>query len=42
VPPNPKEFDNATEIGRFLACCGTRSIGVSTDGLSRLIVGGAT
>src|SRR5439155_10966989 len=42
VPPNPKEFDNTTSILRSRALCGTRSIGVSTDGLSRLSVGGAT
>src|SRR5688572_24643443 len=41
VPPNPNKFDNATLIGRDLALCGTRSIAVSTDGLSRLRVGGA-
>jgi hypothetical protein len=42
VPPNPKELDSTTLISRLRAWCGTRSIGVSTDGLSRLIVGGAT
>lgn len=42
VPPNPKELDSATLISRLRALCGTRSIGVSTDGLSRLMVGGAT
>src|SRR6516164_6334666 len=42
VPPKPKEFDKTTSILRFRARCGTRSIAVSTDGLSRLIVGGAT
>src|SRR5262249_2662677 len=42
VPPNPKEFASTTLISRFRAKCGERSIGVSTDGLSRLIVGGAT
>src|SRR5690606_31742271 len=42
VPPKPNEFDKATLISRFTALCGARSIAVSTDGLSRLIVGGAT
>src|SRR5262249_43624132 len=42
VPPKPKELDKATSISRLCALCGTRSIGVSTDGLSRLMVGGAT
>src|SRR5688572_17482783 len=42
VPPKPKEFDNATLIGRIRALCGTRSIAVATEGLSRLRVGGAT
>src|SRR4051812_24643207 len=42
VPPKPKEFDNATLTSRFFAICGTRSIAVSTDGLSRLMVGGTT
>ena len=32
----------ASLISRLRARCGTRSIGVSTDGLSKLIVGGAT
>src|ERR1700710_3164174 len=41
VPPKPNEFDNATLISRGRAFCGTRSIAVSTDGLSRLMVGGA-
>src|ERR1700680_1572670 len=41
VPPKPKEFDNATLISRLRAACGTRSIAVSTDGFSRLMVGGA-
>src|SRR3712207_6327817 len=40
VPPNPKEFDRATLISLRLAVLGTRSMAVSTDGLSRLIVGG--
>src|ERR1700724_407007 len=42
VPPKPNEFDSATLISRFRGTCGTRSIAVSTDGLSRLMVGGAT
>src|ERR1700742_1483713 len=42
VPPKPKEFDNTTLISRLRAVCGTRSIPVCTEGLSRLIVGGAT
>src|SRR5215203_516172 len=42
VPPKPKEFDSTMSMSRFFAACGTRSIAVSTDGLSRLIVGGAT
>src|SRR5438067_4780858 len=42
VPPNPNEFESTVEIGIFLARCGTRSMAVSTDGLSRLMVGGAT
>jgi len=41
VPPKPNEFDSATLTSRSRALCGTRSIGVSTEGLSRLIVGGA-
>src|SRR3954470_23214119 len=42
VPPKPNEFDSTVSIWRFLATCGTRSIVVSTDGLSRFSVGGAT
>src|SRR3977135_2380006 len=42
VPPKPNEFDSATLISRLRGTCGTRSIAVSTDGLSRLMVGGAT
>src|SRR6202035_2253286 len=41
VPPKPKLLESAMSIFIGLALCGTRSIGVSTDGLSRLIVGGA-
>src|SRR4029079_3677283 len=42
VPPKPKEFDSAVSTSRLRIWWGTRSIGVSTDGLSRLIVGGTT
>src|ERR1700744_998829 len=42
VPPKPNELDNATLISRLRGVCGTRSIAVATDGLSRLMVGGAT
>src|SRR5262249_20927769 len=42
VPPKPKEFDRTTSMVRLFERCGTRSIAVSTDGLSRLMVGGAT
>src|SRR6266481_713471 len=41
VPPKPNEFESATLISRLRGVCGTRSIAVSTDGLSRLMVGGA-
>src|SRR5258705_5176100 len=41
VPPKPNELDSATSISRLRGACGTRSIAVSTDGFSRLIVGGA-
>ena len=41
VPPNPKLLDITTSMGIRLAALGTRSRGVSTEGLSRLIVGGA-
>src|SRR5437660_10127289 len=41
VPPKPNEFDSATLISRLRATFGTRSIAVSTEGLSRLMVGGA-
>src|SRR3984957_21163199 len=41
VPPKPNEFDNATLISRLRETRGTRSIAVSTDGWSRLMVGGA-
>ena len=40
VPPKPKEFDSAALTSRVFALCGTRSISVSTDGLSRFRVGG--
>src|SRR5215813_8335809 len=42
VPPKPNELDKTTSMSRLCALCGTRSSGVSTDGLSRLMVGGAT
>src|SRR6476620_909798 len=42
VPPKPNEFDSTTSTLRLRDSCGTRSIAVSTDGLSRLIVGGTT
>ena len=42
VPPKPKELDRTTSMARFFERWGTRSIAVSTDGLSRLMVGGAT
>src|SRR6266849_8787587 len=41
VPPKPNEFDSATLISRLRGVCGTRSMAVSIDGLSRLMVGGA-
>src|SRR4051794_36905407 len=41
VPPKPNELDSTTSILRWRAVCGTRSIGVSTEGSSRLMVGGA-
>src|SRR6202790_2457965 len=41
VPPKPNEFDSTTSISRLRGVCGTRSIAVSTDGFSRLMVGGA-
>src|SRR5215470_5360525 len=41
VPPNPKEFESTVSIVLRLAWCGTRSIAVATEGLSRLSVGGA-
>ncbi len=37
VPPKPKLLDSATSIFIGLALCGTRSSGVSTEGLSRLM-----
>src|SRR5262249_57142933 len=42
VPPKPNELDKTTSMSRLCALCGTKSRGVSTDGLSRLMVGGAT
>src|SRR3984957_14796258 len=41
VPPKPKELDSTTLMSRLRGVCGTRSIAVSTDGCSRLMVGGA-
>src|SRR6267154_6243192 len=41
VPPKPNEFDSATLISRLRGARGTRSIAVSTDRFSRLMVGGA-
>ena len=41
VPPKPNELDSTVSISRFCALCGTRSMAVSTEGLSRLSVGGA-
>ena len=41
VPPKPKELDMAMSIFIGLALLGARSMGVSTEGFSRLIVGGA-
>src|SRR3979411_2583135 len=41
VPPKPNEFDSTTLISRLRGVCGTRSMAVSIDGLSRLMVGGA-
>jgi hypothetical protein len=37
VPPNPKEFDSTVRISFRLARCGTRSMALSTEGLSRLM-----
>src|SRR5262249_21511160 len=42
VPPKPNELDKTTSMSRLCALCGTKSRGVSTDGLSRVTVGGAT
>ena len=42
VPPKPKELDSATLISRSRLALGARSTAVSTAGLSRLMVGGAT
>src|SRR5260370_37220822 len=41
VPPKPNEVDSATLISRLRGVRGTRSIAVSIDGFSRLMVGGA-
>src|SRR3954462_14132852 len=40
VPPKPKLLDMAMLTSRFCALLGTRSIAVTTSGLSRLMVGG--
>src|SRR6202020_2154959 len=40
VPPKPNEFDSTVWTSRLRGVRGTRSIHVSTDGLSRLMVGG--
>src|SRR5580704_4845438 len=40
VPPKPNEFDSVMLTGFSRGLCGTRSIAVPTEGLSRLIVGG--
>src|SRR5690606_11398081 len=42
VPPNPNEFDIAAFTGRFFAFSGVKSMADSTDGFSRLSVGGTT
>src|SRR5215470_5649086 len=42
VPPNPNELESVILMGRLRALRGTRSRAVSTDGLSKLIVGGTT
>src|SRR5262245_8421114 len=42
VPPKPNELESTVLISRFFAVCGTRSIAVLTEGVSRLSVGGAT
>ena len=41
MPPKPKEFDNTELISFSLLSWGTKSILVSIDKSSRLIVGGA-
>ena len=41
VPPKPKELESTVSIVLRCALCGTRSMAVATDGLSRLSVGGA-
>src|SRR5258705_7922985 len=41
VPPNPNEFDSAKLFSPLGGVWGTRSMAVSIDGLSRLMVGGA-
>ena len=41
MPPKPKEFDSATSMVFLSGTFGTRLMALSTDGLSRLSVGGA-
>src|SRR5262249_48305236 len=41
VPREANELESTVSIVRRCALCGTRSIAVATDGLSRLRVGGA-
>lgn len=40
VPPKPKEFESTNSTSRLFALCGTRSISVAIDKLSRFRVGG--
>src|SRR5690606_12612498 len=42
VPPKPNELERTVLISRLRGLWGTRSIQLSTEGLSRLSVGGAT
>ena len=42
VPPKPNELDRATLTSRSTFAFGAKSIGVSTAGLSKFRVGGAT
>ena len=41
MPPKPNELESAMSMLRLRATCGARSTAVSTEGLSRLSVGGA-